>query len=129
MEKTIQKAMTLFRRWNEFMVLPLALLLFIYSPSLLRMIDPTAAAFDLGVLQVILLGIIKVLFASGFAFLMLKFSFPSLYRVLDEYYDELSNSVNTPIEQLNFNKELCLKHGLLLYVCYLLVFALSMLLV
>lgn len=124
-----KRVKTFWRRYNEFLVLPLAVALLIISPKFFRWIDPTSASFDLGILQVIFLGLIKVLSASACAWLLLKFSFPSLYRLLDDYHEQLLTAGRTEIKDWDYNKELCLKHALYLYLFYFSMLVISMLLI
>ena len=80
----------LLKRFNEFLGIPIALIIFYFSPYVLRRFDPTAAALDAGYLHVIALGLVKVFIASPLAWLMLWMSFPRFYRYLD---DDAENDV------------------------------------
>lgn len=79
----MKKVVQFLRTWNEFLSIPLALLLWFYSPTLLRMVDPTAAAYDSAVLQQVIFAIIAVLIFHGMAWFLLKLTFPEIYRFLD----------------------------------------------
>jgi len=72
------------KTWNELLTLPIALLLWWISPVLLRMLDPTAATYDSGVLQNIIFGVIMFLTASFTAWLIIKLQWPKLFQYLDE---------------------------------------------
>lgn len=80
------KAITGFlKRWPELLGLPLALLIFLLSAPLLRLLDPTAAVYDLGILQKIFLGVITLLALNAAVFMGIKFNFPTVYS----YYKRL----------------------------------------
>lgn len=76
--------------WHEYVTIPVALALFYVSPWLLRTIDPNAATYDSGVLQVILFTIIQFLFYNAVAWIVFKLTFPKMYKMLD---DEIENKV------------------------------------
>lgn len=76
--------------WHEYVTIPVALILFYFSPSLLRLIDPTAATYDAGVLQVIIFTIIQFLIYNAVAWIVFKLTFPKMYKMLD---DEIENKV------------------------------------
>jgi hypothetical protein len=61
--------------WTEFWSIPLALVSWFLSPFLLRVIDPTAGAYDAGVFQVILFAMIAMLMFNGAVWLGIKFNF------------------------------------------------------
>jgi hypothetical protein len=71
------------RKNSEYVTLPMALVLWYFSPELLRLIDPTAATFDSGIFQIILFGIIKFLVIHSVAWFLLKLRFPYLFQYLD----------------------------------------------
>lgn len=59
-------------RWaNELIAVPVAIVLFLLSPLLLRWIDPTAGVYDVGVFQIILLAVVTLLILSAIVWLML----------------------------------------------------------
>ncbi len=68
---------------NEFWGIPLGLLLFLLTPPLLRLVDPTAGAFDVGVLQSVSFALAAFLLLKGAAWLLLYLDFPEVYRWLD----------------------------------------------
>ncbi|HUW07859.1 MAG TPA: hypothetical protein VMW01_16555 [Williamwhitmania sp.] len=73
--------------WNEILTIPLALVLWYFSPMLLRMMDPVAATFDTGILQVYLLAAIGLFFFNGVAWLLIKLSFPGIYKWVDKEFE------------------------------------------
>lgn len=85
-------------QWNEFLTVPLAVLLFWLGGSFMRWIDPTAGLFDAGIFQIIIFAVAAFLFLHGIAWIILKITFPKLYRFLDEQFEkemELSPTVGT----------------------------------
>lgn len=80
----------LWQNWNELVVIPIAIVLWLYSDSLLRWMDPTSATFDSGIMQIYLFAIIGLLFFSGFSWLYLKLNWPLAYEYLStEFEDDL----------------------------------------
>jgi len=102
--------------WNEFLSIPLALLLWFYSPTLLRMVDPTAAAYDSAVLQQVIFAIIAVLIFHGLAWFLLKLTFPEIYRFLDNDFGVFFSNLQ------GWRK---LKLALLLFSLYFLAFVVA----
>jgi hypothetical protein len=93
--KTIMK--NLFRflaRWNELISLPLAILLWAFSPELIRMIDPTAGVYDAGIFQIIIFTLIQFFLFTGISWLYLKLVFPRGYDVLDELFNNPLNQIS-----------------------------------
>lgn len=72
------------KRFNEFLGIPLAVVLYFITPPILRWVDPTAGAYDAGYLHAIALGLVKIFFASGVAWLLMWATFPKFYRYLDD---------------------------------------------
>ena len=72
--------------WNELLGIPIALILWILSPWLIRIIDPTAGTYDAGIFQVILFTIIQYFIYSAVAWLSFKYTFPEAYRQLDNMF-------------------------------------------
>lgn len=87
-------------KWNELITIPIALLLWFFSPVLLHWIDPTAAVYDAGIFQTILFTIIQLLVYNGVIFLLIKLTFPGLYKFLDDAIEtEVFNNGHTTYEQ------------------------------
>lgn len=76
-----------FVTWNEFLSIPLAMILWAYSDDLIRLVDKTAAAYDGAIFQKILFSMIAMLFFNGFAWLMIKINFPKVYDYLDNVFE------------------------------------------
>jgi hypothetical protein len=82
----------LFLEWNEFISIPLGLMLFFWFPKLLRYFDNTAAAYDAGVLHSFIIAISGMLIIHGFAWLLLKITFPGIYNFFDNIFESHINS-------------------------------------
>lgn len=89
----MKKITKFLRRWNELLTIPVAFVLWFYSPQLLRLLDPTAAAFDAGIFQIFLFAIIGLLIFHGIVWLILKLSWPTVYKHLD--------NLSEPFQDLN----------------------------
>jgi hypothetical protein len=77
-------------KWHEYFTVPIALLLWYVSPSILRWIDPTAATYDAGIFQVILFTTIQFLIYNALAWIAFRLTFPGMYKMLD---DEIENKI------------------------------------
>lgn len=74
--------------WNELFSIPIGLVLFALSPALLRWVDPTAAAFDVGTLHAVVFAVAAFCVLKGAAWLSLRLDFPEIYRWLDDRMEE-----------------------------------------
>jgi len=75
-------------KWNEYITIPIAILLWYFSPVFLHWIDPTAATYDSGIFQIILFSTIQLLFYNGIVWLVLKWTWPGIYNFLDTILEE-----------------------------------------
>lgn len=80
------------KNWNELISVPIAIVLWFVVPDFVRLIDPTAAFYDAGVLQQILYAVIAVFIFHGLAWLIIKLTFPKVYDYLDNILEETLNS-------------------------------------
>lgn len=71
-------------KWNEYITIPIALLLWYLSPYLIHLVDSTAATYDTGIFQIILFAIIQLLIFNGIVWLIIRWTFPGIYKFLDE---------------------------------------------
>lgn len=71
------------KNWSELLTIPTALVLWGYSDDLLKALDKTSRPYDAGVYQVILFGLISLLFLHGFVRLFLKLQWPTIDGHLD----------------------------------------------
>lgn len=79
----MQKIKQLLRTTSELWLIPLALVLFFSMPLALRIVDPTTAAFDPGILQAVVAAIVQLLFITGFVYLFMSIRFPTIFTYLD----------------------------------------------
>lgn len=82
------------KEWrNEVVGILLAVALFLLSPVALRLVDPTAGAYDAGVLQVIVFAIVGTLTFSFLSWIGLKINFKNLwtYSQSDEVLEDFRN--------------------------------------
>ena len=70
--KTIKQ---FFKKHHALLTIPAAILLFILSIPFLRWLDPTAAVFDAGVFQILILSAIQLIVFLAFAWIMLGIVF------------------------------------------------------
>lgn len=113
--------------WHEFISVPLAILLFWFSPYLLRLIDPTAASYDAGILQKLVIALIAVFLFNGFAWFMLKINFPQVYNYFDDFFEKNLNHFTSSngVKPLDLWQKS--KLTLSLFVLYFLAFLLAFL--
>ncbi len=78
-------ALAFIRLWPDVFGLPLALLVFILSPFVLRSIDSSAGAYDIGILQILLFGAMAMLALNSLVWLGIKLNFQPLFT----YYTTL----------------------------------------
>ena len=72
--------------WRELCSTLIGLLLWVFSPMFLRKIDPTAATYDSGVLQVYLFAIIGLFILHGIIRILMKLIWPSVDQYLDQEF-------------------------------------------
>ncbi len=77
--------MKFLREWNELLTLPVAILLWFFIPKLLYQIDPTAGAYDIGVINRFVLATIGLYVGKTVVWLALKIGAPDVYKVLDSF--------------------------------------------
>lgn len=84
LKKVVRRVSNALRDGNEFWGIPVALVAFTTLPYLLRWLDSTTGAYDLSVLQSLLLGVLAFWFIKGVAWWLLKMDFPEVYHWLDD---------------------------------------------
>jgi len=77
----------LLTEWNEFLSIPLGLLLFFGFPYLLRFFDSTSAPYDGGVLHSYIAAISGMLIIHGFVWVLLRITFPGIYHFFDRDFE------------------------------------------
>jgi len=88
--KTIKKILKFLASWSELVTIPIALILWYFSGTFLRWLDPTSATYDAGIFQIILFAIIQFFILSGVIWIYMKITFPEVYKYLD---DALGNNL------------------------------------
>ncbi|MBN2842660.1 MAG: hypothetical protein JXM68_06190 [Sedimentisphaerales bacterium] len=108
--------------WNEFVTVPIALLLFWAGGALIRWIDPTSGLFDPGIYQIILFVVGAFLIFHGVAWLLLKLTFPEAFRFMSRTFEEeIKRADNDPLpqEQKLSKYQKCILIFLYLFGCLL----------
>lgn len=82
------------RRWNELITLPIAIMLWYASPYFFRWIDPTAGAYDIGVLQALLIATVALFFGKPVVLLIMRISAPDVYKVLDDFLSRNKDNIS-----------------------------------
>ena len=80
---------------GEYILLTMAVLLFLVSPFLLRCYDPTAGTFDVGVLQVNITSIISLFIFCSVSWLMLKVIWPDLRNFFENEFGDAFKSLTS----------------------------------
>lgn len=104
--------------WNEVLTIPIAFLLFYISPTLLRLVDSTAGVYDYGVFQKILFAMVVFLVVHGFAWIIVKLTWPGVYNFLD---NEIENSVDAKQNHLSFFQKTAVTLSILFFYLYLII--------
>ncbi|WP_157799179.1 hypothetical protein [Mucilaginibacter auburnensis] len=86
--KTKHKASphSFFLKYNEYLLMAAAILLFWVSPVLLRAIDPTAGSYDIGVLQIPITAIISFCIFQSVVWITLKLNWLSLRTYFEQEF-------------------------------------------
>jgi len=82
--KTIKKILKFLASWSELVTIPIALILWYFSGTFLKWLDPTSATYDAGIFQIILFAIIQFFIFSGVIWIFMKITFPEVYKYLDD---------------------------------------------
>lgn len=72
------------KNWNEAFMFLTSIVAFFVWPPLYRMIDPTAGAFDAGMLHVVVTGFLIVNFILFAAWMNYKLTWPVLHKWFDD---------------------------------------------
>lgn len=120
MLKTLKKIGNFILKWNELVTIPLALLLWYFSDTFLRWLDPTAATYDAGIFQIILFAIIQFFIFSGVIWVYIKITFPKVYKYLDDVLGSNLEPQNDKMSQWEKSKVVLWLFSLLLLAIVLL---------
>lgn len=80
----MRKIFNFFKDWIELIFLPIGILMWVFFPQIIHMIDPTAATYDSGIFQIIIFSIIQFFIFTSIVWVYLKITFPGAYRWLDD---------------------------------------------
>jgi hypothetical protein len=78
---------------REFLSLPLAFVVWYYVPRLTRLIDPQAGQYDASWIEAVVLATVALLAGSALIWVILRWFFPEVYRVFDDYLE--TNHITT----------------------------------
>jgi len=87
-DKLKAKVLWFIKDWSEFWAVIPALILFLYFPQILRMIDPTAGGYDVGYLGKFVLTLVFLLLISAFVWVGIRYNFPTLFKYGDSLFNE-----------------------------------------
>lgn len=87
LKKILRSILVFLIEWNEFVTVPLSLLLFAVGGMLIRRLDPTAGLYDLGIFQALFFAIAAFLLLHGIAWFALKITLPGMFKTLSNYLD------------------------------------------
>jgi hypothetical protein len=94
--KTLKKILRfVLVEWNEFITIPLGITLFFVFPRVLRLFDSTTAAYDAGVLHSYISAVAGMLIIHGYAWIMLRITFPGIYKFFDDAFEKNINASRT----------------------------------
>ena len=120
LKKVARRTLSALRDGNEFWGIPVALIAFITLPYLLRWLDSTTGAYDLSVLQSLLLSVLAFWFIKGVAWWLLKMDFPDVYHWLDDQLEGVfRRKAIAGSEDESRAQGVRIKVSLTLYVCYI----------
>ncbi|QKJ28418.1 hypothetical protein HQ865_01135 [Mucilaginibacter mali] len=97
------KLLTWLKKQNEFIPLIAAILLFLYSPTLLHLYDPTAAAYDVGVLQLDILAIIRFCSFMVIVWMTLKVNWLPIRQYFELHFTNDFKHNTTPWQRLKIS--------------------------
>ena len=110
------------RHYNELIGLILTTALFIISPVILRLADPTAGSFDIGLIQVGIVAMLIFQVSAIVAWFTFRWNFPGLYDFFDNRMEEaLAGTAGD--ERLPEGLRFKVKVALAIYLTYFLIMA------
>lgn len=104
MKKYWLKLIKFLATWSEIITIPLGIILWYFSDTFLRWLDPTAATYDAGIFQIILFSIIQFFIYSGVIWIYLKITFPDIYNYLDNVLGKNLDIKNEKLTQWEKSK-------------------------
>jgi len=104
-----------FKKHHAFLTIPAAILLFVVSIPVLRYFDPTAATFDAGVFQILILSAIQLIIFLAFAWIMMGI-------VFGKHQDYLINKMKTDFDLLKPWERIRLTYCIFFFIVALLAY-------
>jgi uncharacterized membrane protein len=77
------------KHWNEYIPFVVALIVWAFSGTILRMIDPTAGVDDAGLFQALVFGLVMYFAATAFSWVALRIVFPNIGKFVDDYLGQI----------------------------------------
>lgn len=102
------------KRHPELYTIPFALALWIISPVILRIFDPTAATFDAGIFQIIIFSIISLFVFIAVVWWLMK-------KVFGTTYKYIRNELKTDFKQLTPWQKVLISYGIFFLLLFYLV--------
>lgn len=84
-----KKLYAFFAQWNELITVPIIIILYIIVMPLIRMIDPTAGAYDGGYFLKPFVVVTHFLIYHAVVWLVIKVTFPSVFKYLEMTFERL----------------------------------------
>lgn len=85
MRKFLKGVQTHISDWNEWLTIPICIIIWFGFPYVIRVVDPTAGALDAGYLQKAVNALLFMLVGNLITFLGLKFNFLPVYKIIDTF--------------------------------------------
>ena len=104
-----------FKKHHALLTIPAAILLFVVSIPVLRYFDPTAATFDAGVFQILILSAIQLIIFLAFAWVMMGI-------VFGKHQDYLIHSMKTDFDKLEPWQKIKLVYSIFFFLVALLAY-------
>ena len=76
-------------KYREFLLIILAVLMFFVSPLLIRMIDDTAGAYDVGILQIPIVAVMMFFFYSFTSWITINLIWPDLGNFFNDSFSKI----------------------------------------
>lgn len=75
------------KNYNEWLSLPIAVVIYFMAPGIYRLFDPSAGQFDAGYLHSLIFAAVAINISSGISWFLLKLNFPKLYKFWDDDFE------------------------------------------
>lgn len=88
-EKMMKMLNSIMKHWNEYVPFIIALIVWAFSGTVLRIIDPTAGVDDAGLFQALIFGLVMYFAATAFSWVALRIVFPRISNFVDNLLGDL----------------------------------------